>query len=56
MLNNNHGCLNLENVLVVPDIKKNLLSIRKLTTNNLYLFFSHQMDKQGKTLAKRNKQ
>ena len=30
----NHGNLNLKNVLVVPDIKKNLLSIGKLTNDN----------------------
>lgn len=35
VLNINHGCLNLKYVLIVPDIKKNLLSVGKSTTDNL---------------------
>lgn len=34
-INTQNGQLNLKDVLVVPDLKKNLLSVGKLTTDNV---------------------
>ena len=56
-LTTNHGKLKLKNVLVVPNLKKNLLSIGKLTIDNQcsFEFDSHGFvvkDKDNKVLAK----
>ena len=62
ILNTSHGKIDLDKVLVVPEIKKNLLSVSQLTKNHSCLFefcssgFKIKDKENGRILARRHKQ